>query len=110
MDLGQAVDDGAGYLLLLTHSVLEANDKWTASKYRPDLLGYLTYDTEKKSFTRFDLLAYGMHNLGKVDMKKGGPGYIPMAFLFTLNGSNVNDNQAPTKLDVYRMVKLKSAR
>jgi len=89
-------------------AVLEANDKWTASKYRPDLLGYLTYDTDKKSFTGFDLLAHGMHNLGKIDMKKDGPDHIPMAFHFTLNGSNVNDNQAPTKLDLYRFVKLKA--
>jgi hypothetical protein len=90
-------------------AVLEANDHW-ASKYRPDLLGYLTYDTEKKSFTRFELLAYGMHNLKPVDMKEGGPEYIPVAFRFTLNGSNVNDDQVPTKFEVYRYVKLKAAR
>jgi hypothetical protein len=96
-------------LKLSGRAVLEADDQVRANKYRPDLLGYITYDTEKKSFTRFELLAYGMHNLGAKDMKKGGPEYIPMAFLFTLNGSNANDNQSPTKLDLYRrFVKLKA--
>jgi hypothetical protein len=96
-------------LKLSGRAVLEADDPVRANKYRPDLLGYVTYDTEKKSFTRFELLAYGMHNLGAKDVKKGGPDHIPMAFLFTLNGSNANDNQAPTKLDLYRrFVKLKA--
>ena len=64
-------------LKLSGRAVLEATHKLNPSKYRPDLLGYLTYDTEKKSFTQFELLAYGMHNLGQGRHEKGRAGAHP---------------------------------
>jgi hypothetical protein len=96
-------------LKLSGRAVLHANDQFNQNKYRPDLLGYVTYDTEKRGFTAFDLLAYGLHTIGTVDMKPSGPGHIPMAFLFTLTGSDQNGEQVPTKLGAYRFVKLQSA-
>jgi hypothetical protein len=76
--------------------------------YRCDMLGHLTYDAERKVFTRFELMAYGMHSTGADEMKSGGPTHIPMGYLFTLNSSNVNDDHPPTKLDGYRFVNLKA--
>jgi hypothetical protein len=90
--------------------VLEADDRFNQNKYRASLLGYATYDTNKRTFTAFDLVAYGMHTIGERDMAPDGPDHIPIGFLFTLNGSNVNDDQVPTKFGVYRYAKLKSAR
>lgn len=96
-------------LKLNGRAVLEATHKFNASKYHSDLLGYLTYDTEKKSFTQFELLAYGIRSIGDNAERRDGPDHIPMAYQFTLSGSNVNDH-VPTKLDAYRFVKLKAGK
>jgi len=111
LHLGSEVIETAGAaakLRLTGRAVFEANRQFNISKYRADLLGHLTFDTDEKQFTRFELLAFGMHNIGS-DRKPGGPEYMPYGFLITLNGSNVNDHTPPYKLDLYRWVKLGSA-
>jgi hypothetical protein len=97
-------------LRLSGRAVAEAtNNPFNWKKYRPELLGYATYDQGSQTFTRFDLVAYGPHNLPASWMRPGGPEYMPFGILFTLNGSNVNDSQVPLQIGSYRWVKLKSA-
>ena|SRR5690606_35975120 len=52
---GSPVDSASEKLSLLA---IKDRDKGIA--YRPSLLGYLTYDPERRSVTRFDLLAFGI--------------------------------------------------
>jgi len=110
LHLTSKVIDVKGSVVRLTLSGTAAFDASYKKNhnYRCDMLGHLTYDAEKKVFTRFELLAYGMHSIGADEMKRGGPAHIPMGFLFTLNPSNVNDDHPPTKLDAYRFLNLKA--
>lgn len=111
--LNSEVVDIAGNIvnLRLTGRVVSAADNdIIRKKYKADLLGYLTYDTAQKKFTRFDLLAYGKHNLANSDTRPDASPFMTLGILFTLNGLNVNDNQPPTKLGLYRWVKLQAGR
>ena len=113
LQLTSEVTDVWGHIVSLKLSgrvVFDANDRFNQQKYRPDLLGYATYDTKKQRFTRFETLAYGMHSIEAKHMVPGGPAFTPLGFLFTLNGSNVNDDQAPQKIGLYPSVGLKSTR
>ena len=92
-------------LRLAGRVVAEADEKFIRKKYRADLLGYATYDAAQNKFTRFDLLAYGQHNVQTSEMRPGASPFITLGILFTLNGTN-DDNQPPTKLGLYRWVRL----
>lgn len=97
--------------LRLTGRVIsEADNDIIRKNYRADLLGYLTYHTGQQRFTRFELLAYGKHNLARSEAQPGAPPFINLGIMFTLNGLNVNDNQVPTKIGLYRHVKLQGGR
>ena len=88
--------------------ISEADNDIIRKKYRADLLGYVTYNTTERRFTRFDLLAYGKHNLARSEARPDAPAFMTLGILFTLNGTNVNDSQPPTKLGLYRWVKLQA--
>jgi len=104
-----ATNGHAVSLRLTGRVVSEADNDVIRKKYRADLLGYLTYNTAEQRFTRFDLLAYGKHNVPASQTKSGTPASMPLGILFTLNPTNVNDRQPPRKLALYRWVKLKAA-
>jgi hypothetical protein len=99
----------AVHVKLSGRAVLEATHKYNPSKYYPDLLGDLTYDVDKKRFIHFELLAHGMRSIGDNAERREGPDRIPMAFRFSLSdASNVSDDHVPTKLPLYRFVKLRA--
>ncbi|MGV3722166.1 MAG: hypothetical protein ACO1SX_14745 [Actinomycetota bacterium] len=104
-----AVNGVAVSLRLTGHAVFDANSQYNKQKYRPDMVGYLTYDTGQGRFTRFELLAYGQHSVDEKDRTPGGSTMVPYGILITLNGSNVNDNQAPSRLHAYPGLGLKAA-
>jgi hypothetical protein len=97
-------------LKLSGRAVFDANDTFNQKKYRPDLLGYATFDTDRKTFTQFNLIAYGMHTASGSNAETREPKYIPIGFLFELNGTNPNDDTVPTKLSLYEWVRLQCAR
>jgi hypothetical protein len=88
------------------HAVFDANDQFNQHKYRPDILGYATFDTVQRTFIDFDLVAYGPHTVGGPSLGTSEPKYIPMGFVFQLNGSNPNDNVVPTDFPMYGWAKL----
>lgn len=95
-------------LRLTGRVVSEADNDIIRKKYQADLLGYLTYDIAQQRFTRFDLLAYGKHNVPASETITGAPASMAFGILFTLNATNVNDSQRPTKLGLYRYVRLQA--
>lgn len=95
-------------LRLIGRVELDANSPYNQDKYRPDLVGYLTFDSAKRRFTRFELLAYGQHGVSEEYRSPGGSTYVPYGVLFTLNGTNVNDNQPPTRLQAYKGIGLRA--
>lgn len=96
-------------LRLTGRVVLDANSPYNKDKYRPDLVGHLTYDSGQRRFTRFELLAYGLHSVSEKYRTPGGSTNVPYGILFTLNGSNVNDSPAPTRLHAYAGLGLRAA-
>jgi hypothetical protein len=94
-------------LRLTGRTVVEAtNNPYNWKQYRPELLGYATYDQETRTFSRFDLLALGPHKLHESWMRPGGPNTMPFGILFTLNGTNANDHHPPLHLQQYGWVGL----
>ncbi len=103
-----AVDGATVSLRLTGRVVLDADNAFNKQSYRPDLIGTLTYDTGERRFTGFELLAYGSHSVGEKDQISGGSTEVPYGVLFSLNGSNENDRQAPTRLHAYPGLGLKA--
>jgi hypothetical protein len=103
-----AVDGSSVQLKLTGRVVLDADDQFNKNKYRPDLLGFATYDTASRRYSRFELLAYGMHSLWINDQVPGGPSSIPLGVLFTIAGNGPYDSHPPTRMGLYPWVGLKS--
>jgi hypothetical protein len=102
-------EDKAVHVKLRGRAILEATHRFNPSKYHPDLLGDLTYNLEKNRFTHFELLAYGTRSIGDNAERRDGPECIPMAYRFSLSdGSYLGDDQVPTKIPLYRFVKLRA--
>lgn len=85
-----------------------ANSQYNQRRYDPTLLGRATYNTRRQQFESFTLVALGTHMVGNAGEDQRvfgrGPQSIPLGALFTLNGTNVNDQIPPEHLDQYPRV------
>ena len=86
----------------------EANSQYNQRRYTPRMLGRASYNTRRQKFDSFELVAVGTHTLGNTGDDQRvfgrGPQSIPLGVLFTLNGTNSNDNVPPEHLRQYAWV------
>jgi hypothetical protein len=87
----------------------EANEQFIQKKYQGELLGYATYDSVKRAYTRFDLIALGKHNIvDPRDLLTGAAPEMTLGIVFTLNPTDWNNQRMPTKFGLYRYVGLRT--
>ena len=86
----------------------EANSQYNQRRYTPRLLGRASYNTRRLEFDSFEMVAVGTHTLGNAGEDARvfgrGPQSIPLGVLFTLNGTNANDQVPPEHLRQYEFV------
>lgn len=46
------------------HYEMKADSQWNKGAYTGDLLGYADFDTTKNEFTKFEIVMYGLHDMG----------------------------------------------
>jgi hypothetical protein len=107
-----AVKDGIAELRFTGEADLHADNQYSNRKYSPKLLGKATYDTKTQKFVTFELVAVGTHTLGDrgEDPRAPGPRSMPLGVLFTLNGTNANDDVIPHYYGQYDWVVSSSSR
>ena len=91
------VKDGIAELRFEGEADLQSDNQYSNRKYSPKMLGRASYDTKVQKFVTFELLAVGTHTLGDrgEDPRAPGPRSMPLGVLFTLNGTNGNDEVVP---------------
>jgi hypothetical protein len=107
----KSVTDGVAQLEFTGEAEMKADNAHNNRSFSAKLLGKASYDTRSQKFETFELLAVGTHTMGDrgEDTRATGPKSTPLGVLFTINGTNANDDVVPHYYHHYDWV-VRSAR